>query len=76
MQYETMTCRQCLDTCYPNNSSCGKLQDLWTEREFSDYLSTNLMLGLECWAANLEAWGSNPGQGRNLVQDFCSTCAP
>jgi len=29
-----------------------------------------------CWMANREVWGSNPGQGRNLVRDFCSTCAP
>ena len=31
---------------------------------------------LACWAANSEVWGSNPGHGRNLVRDFCSTCAP
>src|SRR6218665_4179681 len=26
--------------------------------------------------ANREVRGSNPGQGRNLVRDFCFTCAP
>ena len=26
--------------------------------------------GLACWTANSEVWGSNPGQGRNLVRDF------
>src|SRR6218665_715908 len=31
---------------------------------------------LACWTANREDRGSNPGQGRNLVRDFCSTCAP
>ena len=30
---------------------------------------------LACWTANQEVQGSNPGQGRNLVLDFCSTCA-
>ena len=30
---------------------------------------------LVCWTANREVQGSNPGQGRNLVWDFCSTCA-
>ena len=31
---------------------------------------------LACWFDNHEVRGSNPGQGRNLVRDFCSTCAP
>src|SRR6218665_2364802 len=26
------------------------------------------------WTANREVRGSNRGQGRNLVRDFCSTC--
>src|SRR6218665_1504884 len=39
-----------------------------------DYLTSYRWLA--CWTANREVRGSNPGQDRNLVRDFCSTCAP
>src|SRR6218665_1139443 len=29
---------------------------------------------LACWIVNREVWGSNPGQGKNLYRDFCSSC--
>jgi len=32
-------------------------------------------LVVACWTANREVWGSSPVHGRNLVWDFCSTCA-
>jgi len=32
--------------------------------------------GLTCWTANRCVWGSNPGQGTNLVWDFSSIWTP
>src|SRR6218665_4019164 len=40
------------------------------------YLGCMVVFWLVCWTASREVWGSNPGQGRNLVRGFCFTCAP
>ena len=40
------------------------------------HLGCAVVQWLACWTANQEVRGSNLGQGRIWVQEFCSTCTP